>query len=245
MMTRLFLLILLAASTAACGTVTRGTKQGVKFESEPDGANVTVVRSKKEKTRWTCVSPCELQLSRKRDFDVTFEKAGYKPVSGRLASRIGAKGGATGVAGNAILGGGVGFIVDAGTGANMQLKPDPMRASLAPLGSADTSKIYDMRVEGGGRTTAESDAAADAMTGLPPSLGVTGSAVDGGVRIDAVEPGSPAARVGLQVGDILSSVNGTPVADMSGVDAALLGAGPESSLVVRRNGNDYTVAVPF
>ncbi|MBI1394161.1 MAG: hypothetical protein GC152_15630 [Alphaproteobacteria bacterium] len=156
-MFRLFFLVLMSVSMAACGTVTRGTKQGVKFESDPDGAQVTVVRDKKEKTQWACTSPCELQLSRKRDFNVTFEKAGYKPVTARLASRIGAKGGATGVAGNAILGGGVGFIVDAGTGANMQLKPDPMRASLAPVGSAETSKVYDVRIEGGGRETAESD----------------------------------------------------------------------------------------
>ncbi len=136
---------------AGCGTVVRGTKQGVRFESEPPGATVTVVRAKKEQTKWTCESPCELQLSRKRDFDVTFEKEGYKPAKGRLASRVGAKGGATAVPGNFLLGGGIGFIVDAGTGANMQLKPDPMRAILAPIDSDEESVVCDQRIEGGGR----------------------------------------------------------------------------------------------
>ncbi len=147
-----------------CGTVTRGTKQGVKFHSEPPGASVTVVRAKKERTQWTCTAPCELQLSRKRDFEVTFELEGYKTVTGRLASRIGAKGGATAVAGNALLGGGVGFLVDAGTGANMQLKPDPMRAILAPVDSDRPSMIPDVRVEGGGKETVVSEIAGDAPT---------------------------------------------------------------------------------
>lgn len=149
-MIRTILVICLAASIMGCGTVVRGTKQGVKFQSEPPGASVTVVRAKKEKTQWECTSPCELQLSRKRDFDVTFELDGYKPAQARLASRIGAKGGATAIPGNFVLGGGIGFIVDAGTGANMQLKPDPMRAKLAPIGSDEESVVYDVRIEGGG-----------------------------------------------------------------------------------------------
>ena len=156
-MIRVFLLISIVIATTACGTVVRGTKQGVKFQSEPSGADVTVVRAKKEETQWTCVSPCELQLSRKRDFNVTFAKEGYKPVTGRLASRLGAKGGATAVPGNFVAGGGIGFIVDAGTGANMQLKPDPMRATLAPIDSEDSSMIFDTRVEGGGVTNTESE----------------------------------------------------------------------------------------
>ncbi len=149
-MIRTVILTSAALAVAGCGTVVRGTKQGVRFESAPSGAEVTVVRAKKRETRWACVTPCELQLSRKRDFNVTFSLDGYKPAEGRLASRLGAKGGATAVPGNFVLGGGIGFIVDAGTGANMQLKPDPMRAELAPLGSPENSVIFDVRIEGGG-----------------------------------------------------------------------------------------------
>lgn len=156
-------LLILAVATAGCGTVVRGTKQGVKFISEPPGAAVTVVRETQEKTRWNCVSPCELQLSRKRDFMVTFQLDGYKPATARLASRLGAKGGATAIPGNFVAGGGIGFIVDAGTGANMQLKPDPMRAKLAPLDGAEPSIVYDVRKEGGG-VEKEFDASSGAAT---------------------------------------------------------------------------------
>lgn len=156
-MIRSALLVCLALSTVGCGTVTRGTKQGVKFVSVPSGALVTVERAQKVDLRWECTTPCELQLSRKRDFNVTFELDGYKRAEGRLASRLGAKGGATAIPGNFVLGGGVGFIVDAGTGANMQLKPDPMRANLAPLDSDESSVIFDVRVEGGGREDRKTD----------------------------------------------------------------------------------------
>lgn len=142
------LLALVAFSLASCSTVTRGTKQGVKFISEPEGAAVTVVRVTGDNLRYSCVSPCELQLSRKRDFNVTFELASHKPATARLASRLGAKGAAAAVAGNFVAGGAVGFIVDAGTGANMQLKPDPMRAKLVPLDSAEESVVYNERIEG-------------------------------------------------------------------------------------------------
>ena len=149
-MFRTLLIGALVVSTIGCSTVTRGTKQGVKFFSEPPGAQVTIVRAKKENTSWDCITPCELQLSRKRDFNVTFELDGYKPVTARLASRLGAKGAAAAVPGNFLAGGGVGFLVDAGTGANMQLKPDPMRARLAPVGSAEESVVFNERIEGGG-----------------------------------------------------------------------------------------------
>ena len=156
-MIRSTVLICLAISTAGCGTVTRGTKQGVKFVSEPSGASVLVQRAQKVDMRWDCVTPCELQLSRKRDFNVTFELEGYKPAEGRLASRLGAKGGATAVPGNFLFGGPIGFAVDAGTGANMQLKPDPMKAVLAPVDSDDNSVILDVRIEGGGIENMETE----------------------------------------------------------------------------------------
>lgn len=79
---------------------------------------------------------------------MTFELEGYKPANARLASRLGAKGAAAAVPGNFVAGGGIGFIVDAGTGANMQLKPDPMRAKLVPLDSAEESVVYNERIEG-------------------------------------------------------------------------------------------------
>jgi S1-C subfamily serine protease len=65
----------------------------------------------------------------------------------------------------------------------------------------------------------------------------------GGVRppavpsVAAVLPRSRAERAGLQVGDVLTEVNGRPVVTLDAVREALLAAGPDGPLplVVRRN----------
>ncbi|MBY0422323.1 MAG: PDZ domain-containing protein [Parvularculaceae bacterium] len=240
-MNRALTLVCIILAATGCGTVVRGTKQGVKFQSEPPGAAVTVIRAQKEKTRWTCVSPCELQLSRKRDFNVTFELDGYKPATARLASRIGAKGGATAIPGNFVAGGGIGFIVDAGTGANMQLKPDPMRAKLARMDSDEFSVVYDVRIEGGGKqdvfiSAAAPVPAADGATGLkrlPRGFGAEIAALSKeraaslrvpegtGVLVTSVTTETAAARAGLKPGDVIKSVNGAPIRLTTDIDSAL------------------------
>ncbi|MGH7317217.1 MAG: PDZ domain-containing protein, partial [Candidatus Rokuibacteriota bacterium] len=55
--------------------------------------------------------------------------------------------------------------------------------------------------------------------------------------VAAILPRSRAERAGLQVGDVLTEVNGRPVVTLDAVREALLAAGPEGPLpmVVRRN----------
>jgi S1-C subfamily serine protease len=54
--------------------------------------------------------------------------------------------------------------------------------------------------------------------------------------VAAVLPRSRAERAGLQVGDVLTEVNGRPVVTLDAVRQALLAAGPDGPLplVVRR-----------
>ncbi len=272
---RYFILFLAAASVAGCGTVVRGTKQGVRFESTPDGAAVTVVRAKKRKTEWNCVSPCELQLSRKRDFNVTFDLEGHKPVTARLASRLGAEGGATAIPGNFVAGGGIGFIVDAGTGANMQLKPDPMRAKLAPIDSAEDSIVFDVRIEGGGvedayvgddnetaQTTklATSDKADESqLKRLPRQFGAVGVRVEEGsdvagqmsdaygVQLTEIDPNGAAARANLKNGDVVQAINSQRVASMDDINAYLDGmnSGDTATVVIWRDRELYEAELLF
>jgi S1-C subfamily serine protease len=42
-------------------------------------------------------------------------------------------------------------------------------------------------------------------------IGATPDPVFGGLRITAVDPGSPAERIGLEVGDVIVQVNGRPI----------------------------------
>ena len=58
------------------------------------------------------------------------------------------------------------------------------------------------------------NAAAEAAT---PRLGVVGEAHQGGYLITEALPGSAADAAGLQAGDVITAVNGEPVADLPGL----------------------------
>lgn len=126
---------------SACATVVRGAKDTAKIESDPTGATVTTESISEDRLGpYTCKTPCELELKCKRSWGVTFEREGYKPAEGRLDPRVTGGGVASGL-GNALAGGIIGLGVDAGTGANMDLRPNPMRAELAPNDSEEESRI--------------------------------------------------------------------------------------------------------
>ncbi|MEO1243506.1 MAG: translation initiation factor 2 [Pseudomonadota bacterium] len=138
---RTIILISAALSIASCATVIRGTKETAKFQSTPSGATVTTESISADKLGpFSCTTPCELELKRKRDWQVVFEKDGYKPVEAVLEKKVTGGGVASG-AGNVLAGGIIGIGVDAGTGANLDLRPNPMIAELALLDSQDNSLV--------------------------------------------------------------------------------------------------------
>ena len=112
-----------AVMLSACATVTRGTSQKFSIESTPDKADV------KLSTGQTCVTPCQLKLKRKDGFTATFSKPGYKAAEAKVESELHG-GGAVAGAGNIILGGVIGGIVDGSSGAMKNLTPNPLRVTL-------------------------------------------------------------------------------------------------------------------
>ncbi len=111
--------LLLAGSVAACGTVTRGTKEQIAFDSSPDGARAQTTLG------LACTTPCTLDVPRKKEFSVTMSKEGYDPQTVKVITRLSGKG-AAGVAGNVLLGGVVGAGVDVATGAGLDHSPNPV-----------------------------------------------------------------------------------------------------------------------
>lgn len=121
--------LLCAASLSACATVTRGTRQNYTIETDPAGAQIAL------STGQTCTSPCRLRLPRKHDFTVTARMEGYETATASVDSRIRA-GGVAGAAGNILVGGIIGGIVDGSNGSMRDLMPNPLRISMARLGTA-------------------------------------------------------------------------------------------------------------
>jgi hypothetical protein len=100
------------AALSGCATIVDGSSQSVSVSTTPtQGAACTLTNSE---GTWYLTSPGSVQVHKtKNDLTVTCTKDGFQPGSQVAVSNFG---GAT--FGNVILGGGVGAIVDAASGAN-------------------------------------------------------------------------------------------------------------------------------
>lgn len=127
-------------SMTGCATITKGTQDTVTIQSVPEAAKVTFTEKLGKLANQYCSTPCTIELNRKYTYGVSFEKEGYKPVTGLLEPKFSTDG-AVGMAGNVLLGGIVGAAIDGSTGAMNDLKPNPMVAQLAAEGSDDESYI--------------------------------------------------------------------------------------------------------
>ena len=151
-----------ALALTGCATVTRGTSDQIQFNSDPTGALMTSVidypcggpcpvrdepiGSAKPYPRTdiktpsvpgpSCITPCLAQVDRNKPLIVTFTKAGYRPLSIKVRTKV-SQNGAAGFAGNIILGGAVGAVTDAATGAAMDHCPNPVNAHLVPIRKGD------------------------------------------------------------------------------------------------------------
>jgi aminopeptidase N len=91
----------------------------------------------------------------------------------------------------------------------------------------------------GGAVAGQSAAKRRVSFGTLPDFAFEGQ----GVRLDGVGSGSPAARAGLQAGDVIVAVNGAPVTSLSNYAAALRALAPGDRIAVRylRAGSEHTV----
>ena len=117
---------LVAALTAGCATITRGTTESFVIETRPAGAEAKLSNG------LYCMTPCSVKVKRRGDFVVTLTKEGYETTTATVTSSIDG-GGSAGMAGNVLLGGVIGAGVDAGTGAMHSHKPNPLVVELVPL----------------------------------------------------------------------------------------------------------------
>lgn len=115
-------------SLGACATIIEGTDQPVGIITTPPGAECTLTRDSKVIAQ---VSPTPGQVvveKSKNDILIDCKKEGYQPV------RIVAKSSFNGTTfGNLLLGGVVGVVVDASSGANQEY-PESITIPLTPLG---------------------------------------------------------------------------------------------------------------
>jgi hypothetical protein len=117
---------LLALSTGACATITRGTQTDWNVDSTPSGAAVETSNG------YRCAAtPCALRMPRNSEFTATITKEGYEPAT-IAVTHVLASGGTAGFVGNVLAGGVIGMAVDGTNGATQDLSPNPAMVTLTP-----------------------------------------------------------------------------------------------------------------
>lgn len=187
----LALLMALSLLMGGCATVTRGSLDGLEVTSDPAGAEISVVRTDRGFTKkeirenqhlqsareimasgefkdsrefnqpLTAVTPANLNLARKGQYEISIEKAGYDSHQVAVTGSVSGKGSA-GMAGNVLLGGVIGMGVDAASGAMKDLAPNPVHVDMmeAPRDSLAGGVADDVADELG-----DSSQAVDAVAG--------------------------------------------------------------------------------
>lgn len=118
-------LAILMTAWSGCATITRGTKEALVIESEPNGAQVRL------SSGLTGTTPTSFKIPRKGDLTVTVSKDGYETLTVNVTTQV-AGAGAAGMAGNVLLGGVIGAGVDAFSGGMLEHKPNPVKVTLVP-----------------------------------------------------------------------------------------------------------------
>jgi hypothetical protein len=109
---------------SGCATVINGTSEDFAVNTDPQGATATFLDGT------SCTTPCEVSLKRKNDTRIDLTRDGFEPAYVLVQSVLGGT-----VAGNLLLGGLVGGVVDSANGASNHLEPQPLTVRLAPRGS--------------------------------------------------------------------------------------------------------------
>lgn len=114
-----------AVLSSGCASIMSGRHQEVTFQSNPDGATVTVAGRTIGKT------PITTALEKKSGQPLIFSKDGYKPVSMTLETRMNSW-----FWGNIVVGGLIGSSTDGITGSVYEYSPSQYMVSLSPEGSS-------------------------------------------------------------------------------------------------------------
>lgn len=115
----IFLSALLGISVMGCATIMNGTSQKIPVTSDPNGAMVQV------DGKGAFTTPVKLRLERRRDHEIIITKEGYRQQKIAVLHVL-----SEAVCGNILLGGVIGWAVDALNGCQYKLMPAKVHAKL-------------------------------------------------------------------------------------------------------------------
>ncbi len=119
LLTSTFVLILLGLSS--CATILLGSKQSVGISSNPSSAKIYI----NEESVGTTPKTVDIKKKDAKSFKVKIELDGYQPYETVLTRKTSGW-----IAGNIVLGGLIGLVVDLATGGAYVLTPDQIQAEF-------------------------------------------------------------------------------------------------------------------
>lgn len=132
----LFVLICCSCLMSGCASIISGSSQEVTFQSQPDGATVTVNGKILGRT------PLTTNLKKKSDQKLTFEKEGYKTDTMQLSTRMDSW-----FWGNILIGGLIGSTTDGISGAVHEYVPNQYFIPLTPLDSTRLDPLTEKKAK--------------------------------------------------------------------------------------------------
>src|SRR6266566_125115 len=114
-------------TVGACGLIFGGTRQTIQANSSPPGTTITTAPPTA-----TLTTPASVSLERKKDYTLTFSRAGYTSADAQVAHHV-----RGGIIVLDILFGLVPVIVDAATGAWNSLSPNMVNVTLTKTAMID------------------------------------------------------------------------------------------------------------
>ena len=105
---------------SSCATIVSGSKQNIKFSSDPSSATIFIDEVEVGKT------PFEIKLARKSEHSVMIKLEGYQTYETKLTKKFNGW-----YIGNILFGGLIGIIVDPITGAMYNLTPNEINAQMS------------------------------------------------------------------------------------------------------------------
>jgi len=149
------LAVLLLPALPGCGLIFGGTHQIISVQSSPEAVKVTTTPATGEFT-----TPTNLNLERKNDYSLTFEKAGYTPAHFQITHHM--RGGILAL--DIIFTGLLGIIPDAATGAWNGLTPQTVNVTLTKTAMIDGPDQIHIGIHVGEKGTAIIESSAPGVT---------------------------------------------------------------------------------
>lgn len=120
---------------SSCATIISGSKQNVKFSSNPSSATIFIDEVEVGKT------PFEIKLARKSEHAVLIKLEGYQTYQTTLTKKFNAW-----YIGNILIGGWIGLIIDPITGAIYNLSPNEISAQMNVATAFKNSNKNDVNI---------------------------------------------------------------------------------------------------